>query len=190
MARNPKQDANLKPYKKGELSSEEAKKRGSEGGKKSGEVRRAKRDARQAARYILNLAAKGNTLYNLEQIGAEEEDGLTNMEALQARLYTSALAGNLDAAKMLLAIAGYDPEENRAERESKAADRRRDLEVQAKVEAIGNSPENAGIALNMGDEDGHNDVVIYVPQMLSEEDCMAPDEGDESSTTEDETEKE
>lgn len=32
MARNPKQDANLRPIKKGELSSEEAKRRGSKGG--------------------------------------------------------------------------------------------------------------------------------------------------------------
>lgn len=42
MARNPKQDANLKPYKKGELSSEEAKRRGKLGAVKSAEVRRAK----------------------------------------------------------------------------------------------------------------------------------------------------
>lgn len=33
MARNPKQDANLRPIKKGELSKEEAKRRGSKGGK-------------------------------------------------------------------------------------------------------------------------------------------------------------
>ena len=59
MARNPKQDANLKPFQKGELTSEEAKKRGRAGGVKSGESRRAKRDAKSAIRYLLDLAAKG-----------------------------------------------------------------------------------------------------------------------------------
>lgn len=41
MARNPKQDANLKPIKKGQLSKEEAKRRGSKGGRVSGRRRGA-----------------------------------------------------------------------------------------------------------------------------------------------------
>lgn len=40
---------NLKPFKKGELSSEEAKKRGSNGGKKSGIARREKKLLKQLA---------------------------------------------------------------------------------------------------------------------------------------------
>ena len=133
MARNPKSDTNLKPIQKGDLSKEELKKRQSNGGKRSGEVRREKRDARQAARYILGLAAKGATLDQLERLGADRKDGLTNMELLMAMLYaqsTSSSSNNqLDATKMLLSYAGYDYEENRRERESLNKDARLDIET-------------------------------------------------------------
>ena len=128
MARNPKQDANLKPFQKGDLTSEEAKKRGRAGGVKSGESRRAKRDAKSAIRY-------------------------------------------LEAYTALMRMAGYEPEENRKERESIAADRRREIELDAKVSALGSNPEGMSASVNMSDEDGNNDVVIYMPQIASEESC-------------------
>ena len=67
MEKDDKRLSNLKPIRKGDLSEEELKKRQRNGGKKSGEVRRAKRDARESARYILGLAAKGATLEQLEK---------------------------------------------------------------------------------------------------------------------------
>lgn len=183
MARNPKREANLKPIQKGELSKEEAKKRGSAGGKKSGEVRREKRDAKSAARYILELAAQGQVKDNLNTLKVDAKDQ-TNMVALQARLYTMAMSGNLDAYRELMKMAGYEPEENRKERESISSDRRRDIEVQAKLDAIGNSGENANVALNMGDEDGNSDVVIYIPKMLDEKECEYTDkDGEEKKPT-------
>lgn len=177
MARNPKQDANLKPKKKGELSTEEAKKLGSAGGKKSGEVRRAKRDARQSARYILELAAKGQISKNLDELGIPKNEQ-TNMAALHARLVVMALGGNLEAYKTLMKMAGYDPEENREERESVASDRRRDMEVEAKVNALGGEVNGARVAVNTTDEDGSNDVVIYLPAIEDEKDCELPPEDD------------
>ena len=106
-------------------TSEQAKKKGSAGGKKSGEVRREnarrKRDAREAVRFILDLAAQGQLAENLEKLGVETEDQ-TNMAALQASLFTYAMRGDLNAYKTLMKMAGYDPEENREERESIAAD--------------------------------------------------------------------
>ena len=81
MARNPKQDANLKPFHKGDLTSEEAKKRGRVGGVKSGESRRAKRDAKSAVRYLLDLAAKGKIADNLKELGFPSNEQ-TNMAAL------------------------------------------------------------------------------------------------------------
>lgn len=175
MARSPNQDANLKPIKKGELSSEEAKKRGRAGGKKSGESRRAKRDARSAARYLLELAAQGKIADNLTELGFPVNEQ-TNMAALQARLYTMAMGGNLDAYMALMKMAGYDPEETRKERESIAADRRREAELDAKVAALGGSVDGSRAAINMTDEDGGNDVVIYMPEIASEESCEATDE--------------
>jgi len=175
VARNPKQDANLKPIKKGELSKEEAKKRGSIGGKKSAETRKAKRDAKEAARYILELAAKGKLSENLTELGADKADQ-SNMVALQARLFTMAMSGNLDAYRELMKMAGYEPEENRKERESIASERRRDVESEAKVNALGGGVENAKIAVNMSDEDENTDVVIYLPEIEDEKKCELPPE--------------
>lgn len=180
MARNPKQDANLKPIQKGELSKEEAKSRGSAGGKKSGEARRAKRDARASARYILGLAAKGDVLTQLEKIGANKNDGLTNMELLHARLFVQATSGNLEAAKLLMNIAGYDSEENRKERESVNADRRRDAEVQFKMDTMASrGMDAANVAVSLGNEDGGTDVMIYLPKVSDEEDLEMPEEEEE-----------
>lgn len=170
MARNPKQDANLRPIKKGELSKEEAKKRGQAGGKKSGESRRAKRDARSAARFLLELAAKGKIADNLTELGFPVNEQ-TNMAALQARLYTMAMGGNLDAYMTLMKMAGYDPEENRKERESVSADRRRDTEMEAKVTALGQAPDGIRTSMSLKDEDGDSDVFIYMPEIVAEESC-------------------
>ena len=187
MARNPKSDANLKPIKKGELSKEEAKKRGSNGGKKSGEVRRKKREAKQAAKFILDLAARGQLSKNLTELGINKQDQ-TNMVALQARLFTLAMAGDLDAYRELIKIAGYEPEENRKERESKASDRRRDLEVEAKYNVLNGKLEGADVAINSTDEDGNSDVVVYIPKMLDEKDCESEEEDENDAEENNETE--
>ena len=175
MARNPKQDANLKPFQKGDLTSEEAKKRGQIGGKKSGEVRRARRDAKSAVRYLLEMAAKGQVKANLAELGYPVNEQ-TNMAAVQARLFTMAMSGNLDAYMTLMKMGGYEPEENRKERESVAADRRREIELDAKVSALGSNPDGMSAALNLSDEDGNNDVVIYMPELMSEESCEVSDD--------------
>ena len=168
-------------------TSEQAKKKGSAGGKKSGEVRREnarrKRDAREAVRFILDLAAQGQLAENLEKLGVETEDQ-TNMAALQASLFTYAMRGDLNAYKTLMKMAGYDPEENREERESIAADRRRETEMEAKVTALGQNPDSLRTSMSLKDEDGDSDVFIYMPEIVSEESCeMAEDTGPEGGET-------
>lgn len=170
MEKDDKRLSNLKPIRKGDLSEEELKKRQRNGGKKSGEVRRAKRDARESARYILGLAAKGATLEQLEKIGADKKDDLTNMEVLQARLFVQATSGDMEAAKMLLKIAGYDAEENRKERESLSSDRRKDLELDAKMTALGNG-QDSKVSMAFDDEGGSGSVMIYLPEVDKEENC-------------------
>ena len=168
MARNPKQDANLKPFHKGDLTSEEAKKRGRVGGVKSGESRRAKRDAKSAVRYLLDLAAKGKIADNLKELGFPANEQ-TNMAALQARLFTMAMGGNIDAYTTLMRM---------------AADRRREIELDAKVSALGSNPEGMSASVNMSDEDGNNDVVIYMPQIAPEESCELKEEEGKPDTGE------
>lgn len=51
-------EQNLRPYKKGQLSSEEAKRRGSLGGKKSVEAKRERRAMQELAKIILDLPIK------------------------------------------------------------------------------------------------------------------------------------
>lgn len=151
---------------------ETARERGRNGGLKSGEVRRAQRDARETIRYMLSRMTKSkNVLSNLEELGFEKEE-FSNMAALHGRLFTMAMGGNLEAYMTLMRMGGYEPEENRKERESVSADRRRDIEVDAKVTALGQKGENATVSISMNDEDEHDDVVIYMPQIASEESCQ------------------
>ena len=152
--------------------SETARERGHNGGVKSGEVRRAQRDARETIRYMLGRMTKAqNVKDNLRELGFEQEE-FSNMAALHGRLFTMAMGGNLEAYMTLMRMGGYEPEENRKERESVSADRRRDIEVDAKVTALGQKGENASLSISMNDEDEHDDVVIYMPQIASEESCQ------------------
>lgn len=155
---------------------ETAKERGKKGGEKSGEVRRAKRDARDSVQYFLGRSAKNKDIRdNLLKLGIEDEE-CTNMMALQGRLFTMAMSGNLDAYLTLMRMGGYDPEEIRKERESIAADRRREIELDAKVAALGRG-DASEMALNLQGEDGENDVVVYMPQIEAEESCeLKPEE--------------
>lgn len=156
--------------------SETAKERGRNGGIKSGEVRRAKRDARETIQYMLGrMVVSENIKNNLKELGFETEE-FTNMGALQGRLFTMAMSGNLEAYMLLMRMGGYEPEENRKERESLSSDLRREIELNAKVEALGQKGDNASLAVNLNDEDGDNDVVIYMPQISSEDDCEVKDD--------------
>ncbi|MBQ6672659.1 MAG: hypothetical protein IJM73_05505, partial [Spirochaetales bacterium] len=85
-----------------------------------------------------------------------------------------------EAAKMLLNIAGYDSEENRKERESVNADRRRDAEVQLKMDTMASrGMDAANVAVSLGNEDGGTDVMIYLPQVSKEEDLEVPEDEEE-----------
>ncbi len=149
MARNPKQDANLAPPFTSNQDHEEAVKNGRRGGIESGRKRREKRDAREAVRYILGLAATGNFLNHTMDIGAKKKDGITNMEALQARIFTRAMTGDLEAYQILMKVAGYDE-----------AERRKDRESEARVRAM----DKSGIPVSEGvDVATRNEVMIVLP---------------------------
>ncbi len=82
---------NLKPIQKGELSKEEAKKRGQKGGIKSGEVRRERK------------ALKEELLYLLEQGDTQEK--------ISVALIKQALKGNVKAFAMIRDTIGEKPVE-------------------------------------------------------------------------------
>lgn len=169
---SPKLRENM--YQKG---SEKARENGRKGGIKSGESKRIKREARDSIRYMLELSAKKNLESNLKELGFPECE-LTNMNALHARLFAMAMSGNLDAYLTLMKMGGYDPEENRKERESIASDIRREKELEAKVNALGGDMDGARMAVNLQNEDSANDVVIYMPK-IDDPSALESEEEDE-----------
>lgn len=163
MAKKGGAPQNLDPVR----TKDEAKRRGRNGGIKSGEVRRNKRDAKNAARLFLNLAATGNAADNLKSLGVAESDQ-TNMVGLMARLWLDGMKGDQKAIEMLLKTAGYDAEENRKERESIAKDKRLERESIAKVNQLEMSHEGSfGVSshggMSLDEDDEKDDVVIFMP---------------------------
>lgn len=107
MAKKGGAPENLKPVR----SKEEARERGRNGGKKSGEARRRKRDAQQAARLILNLPVSTDAMENnLKKMHIEEED-FTNRVALFARAFTQAMSGDVKAMQFIVEMAGETPDQ-------------------------------------------------------------------------------
>lgn len=106
MAKKGGAPENLRPV----LSKDEAKKRGRNGGIKSGETRRRKRDARAAAKLILNLPCTEAMEKNLRSMSVDEED-FTNRVALFARAFAQAMTGNVRAMEFIVKIAGETPEQ-------------------------------------------------------------------------------
>lgn len=106
---------NLKPVQ----TEEEAREKGRNGGIKSGEARRRKRDVKNAAKMILNLAAQEGSEKNLQAMGIDEED-FTNRVALLARAYYKGIAGDVNAIKFLFEMAGETPAQQLAEKRFKA----------------------------------------------------------------------
>lgn len=107
MAKKGGAPENLKPVR----SKEEARERGRNGGKKSGEARRKKRDAQQAARLILDLPVSAEaTANNLKKMFVQEED-LTNRVALFARAFAQAMSGDIKAMQFIVEMAGETPDQ-------------------------------------------------------------------------------
>lgn len=155
---------------------ETAKEKGRKGGLKSGEVRREdaqrRKDARETVKYMLGLAAKGKLKDNLKELGFPDDE-CTNLAALNARLFTAAIQNaDLESYFALLKIAGYDPEETRKERESLAADRRREMELEAKISALGKNTSDTSVSVSLNGEGEGGDVMIYMPQISAEESCQ------------------
>lgn len=75
---------NLRPIKKGELSNEEAKKRGSKGGKKSGQVRRERANFKNILTTVFEGKPSQPLIEILKQAGIESPDKLNYLEAIIA----------------------------------------------------------------------------------------------------------
>lgn len=148
MARNPKQDANLIPIQKGDLSTEEAKRRGSLGGKKSAEMRKLRKDAKKTIQFIMSMDAVGSVKNNLENIGVPD-GAQSNMTATWVKCYTDWLkTGDIRLLEALMRYGGFDASELRKERESIA-----------RVDAMNKS----GIPVSGEADSTRNEIMIVLP---------------------------
>jgi len=144
---------NLIPFQ----SEEEAKRKGRNGGIKSGETRRAKRNLQETIKMLMDMPATGTTKASLKQLGIPEEDQ-TNMAMFVARLYAMALGGNLKAGELLAQFGGLTQDEIRKDNE----DKRKNEESKARIAAI-NANLGNDMSVTSGDDEG--DVIIYVPKI-------------------------
>lgn len=149
-----------------DLSPEEARERGRAGGKKSGEARRKKRDAKGAIRLMLEMPAIGNIKENLAKLGVTEEDQ-TNMMAMVIRMFQKVInEADANAWRLLMEYGGYNVDQEL-----------KDKERLARIEAIKKSEGATSITSGDWGEDGDGgDVVIYMPEIETEEEAQAKEE--------------
>ena len=93
-------------------STEEARERGRNGGRASGESRRRKKSLREAAELYLSLPVSDKRAWNkLARYGVEPED-VDNQMAIIAGLTIKAVKGDAKAAKLLFELVGDQSGEN------------------------------------------------------------------------------
>ena len=103
---------NLRPIKKGELSKEEAKERGSKGGKASVVARRKKKTMREMLRMALYEWKLADAVKdNLRQQGISEDD-MNHLAVGTRSLIAKMEAGDVEAYKTVCAMLGESPKNN------------------------------------------------------------------------------
>lgn len=105
---------NLKPIKKGELSKEEAKKRGSNGGKKSAIVRKQKKEFKELFIELLSydiekFTTNDDILEKLAEINPLFSSKIDVKTVIAAQVIKRAINGDLTAISMLKTQIGEDP---------------------------------------------------------------------------------
>lgn len=80
-------------------------------GKASGEARRRKRDAKAAAKFLLNLQTTEGAKESMRKIGVPDDDAenATNMEYMIFGVMYKAMKGDERATRLMLELAGEDP---------------------------------------------------------------------------------
>lgn len=103
MPNNPNFADNLKPV----TSSDEAKKRGRNGGIKSGQTRRARKQARECMEIILkSKVTKEEHIEILSRMGIKEKDQQNIMLLMASLFYKGVSTGDSNAIKAILEISG------------------------------------------------------------------------------------
>lgn len=103
---------NLKPIKKGELSKEEAKKRGAAGGRKSAKKRREKKELKELFETFLNMDAPQNMKEKAQEILPElSNESLSLKASLVLCLIEKIIKGDTKAFEIMRDTIGEKPKE-------------------------------------------------------------------------------
>lgn len=113
MAKKGGAPENLDPVR----TKEEAKKRGRNGGVRSGEARRKKRTMKEAAKLLMDMPTSFQSVSDSMKAMGIDDDDLTNQMAIVVSMYKEAMSGNVRAAEFIRDTLGDGAEgQNRAER--------------------------------------------------------------------------
>lgn len=105
-------EQNLKPIQKGQLSKEEAKTRGSAGGKKSGQVRRERKAFKESLLMLLDMKAPEKIGMQIKQnLPKLKDKDLNYQNAILVSLLQQAVKGNTKAVELIRDTIGEKPVE-------------------------------------------------------------------------------
>jgi len=151
---------------------EERKEISQKGNKKSQEVKKKKKEYLEQNIAIedfvdglLKKTAVGSDKEFLKEMGYEDGQCI-NLNVLLNRLYKLGNRGSLKAMELLLTLGGYTGEEKRRN----AEEDRKNLESKARIKMMEING-GKGMDLTSGDDEGS--VVIYLPEIESEEEAEA-----------------
>lgn len=102
---------NLKPIQKGELSKEEAKRRGKKGGLKSAEIRKEKKSMKEFANILLQQNAPELVKQKIMEIFPDADVDMNVSEAMLYRQTAKALNGDSKAFEVVRDTSGQKPTE-------------------------------------------------------------------------------
>lgn len=173
MANDHPTSKNLRPLGDGSRTKEEERRIQSEGGKKSGETRRRKRDMKQAAKALLGMgiSSKQKTMKSvLDAFGIPEEDANYQMAVLAAQLLKAA-NGDTQAASFLRDTAGENPQIKM--REAELRQKKAEFKYQKEKDAQVQESE---------DEGSYADTVVAAFEKRMKEENKSQDESSEDDT--------
>lgn len=126
---------NLRPIRKGELSKEEAKRRGRKGGLASARARRTRKALSEiAAECLSKKLPDGSLLDALHDAGLATEKNLTVGAAYVYSVLKSAMEGNAQAMRIVLDLVDENPEFKHKKDMDKKLLKLKEREVSAKEE--------------------------------------------------------
>ena len=152
MPRNPKNNEYLKPLNK--RTEAEKKAIAKKGGIASGEARRRNADIKKAMAELLKMPATGRAKELVDSMEYTDEEKV-NANALVAKLFSMAIAGNQRAMELIM---DYTFKVSDDERKTKESD--------ARIKALAKNGVDVSVESKDGDDGG---VVIYLPEIDKEE---------------------